>query len=152
MSGFRIEREYPHPVEAVWLAVTDPQIVPQWTAAGRGARPVGFVPEVGCRFRFVARPLPGWNGVVDCEVLAVERPHLLQFTWQGGDGEVPTVVTYRLAPSGEGTRLTYTHTGFTGVGGRAMALLLGAVRRRMLGTALPAVLHRRDDGERPDAG
>lgn len=36
--------------------------------------------------------------------------------------------------------MTYRHTGFTGVGGRMMAVLLGRVRRRMLAEGLPPVL------------
>jgi hypothetical protein len=39
-----------------------------------------------------------------------------------------------------GTRFTWSHTGFAGVGGFAMSRLLGRVRRRMLSEGVPAVL------------
>ena len=56
MSEFRVVRHYPHPVEVVWRALTDPDLVPRWTSTGRGGRPEGFAPVVGTRFRFVAKP------------------------------------------------------------------------------------------------
>jgi len=64
----------------------------------------------------VARPRPGWRGIVDCEVLEVREPSLLRFSF------------------------TYEHTGFTGAGGFLLAQLLGSVRRKMLTIGLPAVL------------
>jgi uncharacterized protein YndB with AHSA1/START domain len=140
MSEIRIVRDYPQSPAIVWRAVTDPALVPQWTATGRGGRPVGFAPVVGTRFRFVARPLPGWRGVVDCEILAVDEPNLLRYSWLGDEGGTTTDVTYRIQPNGTGTRFTYEHTGFTGIGGFFMARLLGRVRTRMLTVGLPAVL------------
>ena len=43
-------------------------------------------------------------------------------------------------PHDGGTRFTYKHTGFTGIGGLFMAQMLGRVRRKMLSVGLPAVL------------
>ena len=103
-------------------------------------RPEGFSTTVGTKFRFVAKPKPGWNGVVDCEVLAVKEPSLLRYSWTGADGGDVTQVVYRLEPHAGGTRFTYEHTGFTGVTGIFMTRLLGRVRRRMLSVGLPAVL------------
>jgi uncharacterized protein YndB with AHSA1/START domain len=140
MARIHIVRDYSHPPAKVWRAVTDPALVPLWTATGQGARPEGFEPVVGNRFRFVARPMPGWRGIVDCEVLEVREPALLHYTWVGAEGEVPTHVTYRLEPVAGGTRFTYDHTGFTGVGGLVMARLLGSVRTKMLTVGLAAVL------------
>jgi uncharacterized protein YndB with AHSA1/START domain len=140
MTEIHIEREYPYPVATVWRAVTDPELVPRWTATGQGGRPVGYAPVVGTRFQFVGKPVPGWNGIVDCEVLEVEEPSVLRFSWVGGEGEAPTFVSYRLAPHGGGTRFSYEHVGFTGIGGFAMSRILGRVRRKMLTVGLPAVL------------
>jgi uncharacterized protein YndB with AHSA1/START domain len=145
VSKISIVRDYPDPVEKVWHALTDPEIVPLWTATGKGARPVGFAPVVGTRFQFVAAPMPGWGGIVDCEVLEVVVPTLLRFSWVGAEGETPTLVAYGLEPHGAGTRLTYEHIGFAGVGGFAMSKLLGVVRRKMLTVGLPAVLADMDD-------
>ena len=146
MSEIRIVRDYPHPPEKVWRAVTDPALVPLWTATGAGGRPEGFSPTVGTKFKFIAKPKPGWNGVVDCEVLEVEGPSLLRYSWTGGDGGGDvTQVVYRLEPYAGGTRFSYEHTGFTGVGGIFMAKLLGRVRTKMLSVGLPAVLGDLDD-------
>jgi uncharacterized protein YndB with AHSA1/START domain len=125
--------------------VTDPALIPLWTATGAGGRPEGFAATVGTKFRFIAKPKPGWDGVVDCEVLEVSEPSLLRYSWTGDeDGDV-TEVAYRLEPHAGGTRFTYEHTGFTGVGGVFMAKLLGRVRSKMLKVGLRAVLNDLDD-------
>ena len=72
-------------------------------------------------------------------------PTLLRFSWTDNSGGDETEVTYRLEPTATGTRLTYEHTGFTGVGGAFMAALLGRIRRKMLRVGLPAVLADLDD-------
>ena len=59
MSEIRIVRDYPYPVITVWRALTDPALVPLWTATGQGGRPEGFSPVPGTRFRFMAKPVPG---------------------------------------------------------------------------------------------
>lgn len=146
MSRIEIVREYTHSPAAVWRAVTDPALIPRWTATGAGGRPEGFETTVGTKFQFIAKPKPGWNGVVDCEVLEVREPSLLRYSWTGDDGGDVTEVVYRLEPTAGGTRFTYEHTGFTGVGGFFMAQLLGRVRRKMLTVGLPAVLADLDGG------
>jgi uncharacterized protein YndB with AHSA1/START domain len=140
MSAIRIVRDYPQDPGKVWRAVTDPELIPRWTATGQGGRPVGFEPVVGNKFQFVAKPVPGWRGIVDCEVVEVREQSLLRYTWVGAEGDAPTYVTYRLEPLADGTRFTYEHTGFTGPAGFFMARLLGRVRTKMLSTGLPAVL------------
>ena len=145
MSEIHIVRDYPHPPAKVWRAVTDPALIPLWTATGAGGRPEGFTPTVGTRFRLIAKPKPGWNGIVNCEVLEVNAPSLLRYSWTGDDGGDTTEVTYQLEPRPGGTRFSYEHTGFTGIGGAFMAALLGHVRRKMLNVGLPAVLNHLDD-------
>ena len=141
MSRYTITREYPYPVEEVWQVLTAPEWVARWTTTGQGGRPEDFAPEVGRRFRFVGRPTMGWAGTVYCEVLEVRAPDLLRYTWKGDEvTDAMTEVTYRLEPVAGGTRFTWTHTGFTGVGGFAMSKLLGGVRRRMLTDGVPPVL------------
>jgi uncharacterized protein YndB with AHSA1/START domain len=140
VTDFCIVRLYPYPIATLWRAVTEPDLVARWTTTGRGGRPVGFVPVVGNRFQLVAKPLPGWRGIVDCEVIAAEEPHLLQYTWVGDEGGRTSLVTHRLDDVRNGTRLTFEHTGFSGVSGFLMAKLLYTVRRRMLAVGLPRVL------------
>jgi uncharacterized protein YndB with AHSA1/START domain len=141
VTDIRIVRDYPHPPAKVWRAVTDPALIPLWTATGAGGRPEGFSPVVGTKFRFVAKPKPGWGGVVYCEVLEADAPSLLRYSWAGDEGGDVTEVAYRLEPHAGGTRFSYEHTGFTGIGGLFMARLLGRVRGKMLSVGLPAVLN-----------
>jgi uncharacterized protein YndB with AHSA1/START domain len=140
VSKIRIVCDYPYPPATVWRAVTDPELIPRWTSTGAGGRPEGFSTEVGTRFRFVAKPKPGWSGIVNGVVLEVQKPRLLRYSWQDGDGGEITEVTYRLDQYEGGTRFTYERTGFSGVGGFVMARLLGRVRRKMLADGLPAIL------------
>jgi uncharacterized protein YndB with AHSA1/START domain len=148
VSEIRIVRQYPYAVIRVWHALTDPEFVPLWTATGAGARPEGFAPVPGTKFRFVAKPKPGWNGIVNCEVLEAREPTLLRYTWTDDRGGDDTLVTYRLEAAGDDTRFTYEHTGFTGIGGLFMAQLLGRIRRKMLSDGLPPVLADLDDDGR----
>jgi uncharacterized protein YndB with AHSA1/START domain len=141
MSGFRIEKVYPRPRWIVWKALTDPALVPLWTSTGQGGRPEGFQPEVGSKFRFVGKPFPGWDGIVRCEVLDVDEPALLRYSWRNKEDDEPSVVSNYLAEEvGPGTRLTWEHTGLRGIEGMFMARLLGRVRRKMMFEGFPAVL------------
>jgi uncharacterized protein YndB with AHSA1/START domain len=143
MTDIHIVADYPYPPAKVWRAVTDPALIPLWTATGRGGRPVGFAPVPGTQFQFIAKPVPGWRGSIECEVLEVREPSLLRYSWT--DDGTTTYVTYRIEPLGGGTRFTFAHTGFTGPGGFFLAKVLGAVRKKMLTTGLPAVLRDLDD-------
>ena len=141
MSNIRIMREYPHPPAKVWRALTDPDVIPLWTSSGRGGRPEGFSPVVGTRFRFVAKPRPGWRGIVECEVLEAREPSLLRYSWVGDENGAVSQVTYRLEPDHSRTRFTFEHAGFRGLGGFFVAkLVLGPVRKKMFDVGLPAAL------------
>ena len=140
MAEIRIVRDYPQPPETVWRALTDPTIIPRWTSTGAGGQPEGFAAAVGTKFRYVAKPKPGWSGIVECEVLEADEPKLLRYSWADPGGGEVTEVAYRLEPRGNGTRFTYEHIGFTGVSGIFMAALLGRVRARMLTVGLRTVL------------
>lgn len=145
MSAIRLVKDYPHSPEKVWRAVTDPALIPLWTATGAGGRTEGFTTVVGTKFQLIGKPKPGWNGVVDCEVLEVLEPSLLRWSWTDTSSGDTTQVLYRIEPHIGGTRFTYEHTGFTGISGFFMAQLLGHVRRKMLNQGLPAVLDDIDD-------
>jgi uncharacterized protein YndB with AHSA1/START domain len=149
MSEFSIVRDYPYPIDEVWHVLTDPDLVARWTTTGQGGRPDGFQPVVGTRFRYIGKPTIGWAGIVYCTVLAVDAPHSLTYTWAGEENGRQTAVTYRLQPTATGTRFTWEHTGFAGLGGKMMATLLGNVRRKMLTDGVPRVLadyHQRHAG------
>src|ERR1700691_6364648 len=141
MSEYQVVREYPKPRPIVWKVLTDPELVPLWTSTGQGGRPEGCSPEVGTKFRYIGKPFPGWDGIVRCEVLAVDEPRLLRYDWRNKESDEPTVVTNRLEEVPGGTRLTWDHTGFRGIEGVFMAGLLGPGRRQKLSRGPPARLH-----------
>jgi uncharacterized protein YndB with AHSA1/START domain len=141
MSGYAVVQDYPYPIEEVWEVLTSPTYVRRWTATGRGGRADGFVPVAGTRFRFLGRPTIGWDGVVHCEVIDVDPPRLLRYSWRNEeDAPGSTEVCYRLIETPSGTRVSWEHTGFVGPMGFAMSRLLGRVRRTMLAEGVPPVL------------
>jgi uncharacterized protein YndB with AHSA1/START domain len=144
-SDIHLVRDYPHPPEKVWRLLVDPALIPLWTSSGKGGRPEGFTPVAGTHFRYVAKPMPGWNGIVECQVLEVREPFLLRYTWLGGEKDDLTIVTNLLESHDGGTRFTWDHTGFTGLGGYIVSRVLNRVRKRMLDDGFTAVLHDLDE-------
>ena len=85
----RIERRYPHSIERVWRAITEPDELAQWFVV----RP-GWKPELG----------ETWHQMgADGRITELEPPRV--FAWEWG------IERYRfeLEPDGDGTRLVFTH-------------------------------------------
>lgn len=132
----KVEAIYPHPVEAVWEALTDAEALGEWLM------PNDFQPRVGHRFQFRTKPAPGFDGIVDCEVIELVERQRLAFTWRGGG--IDTVVTFTLAAVPQGTRLTLEHTGFTGVRAVLVSFILGGGwKKKIIPQHLPHWLARR---------
>jgi uncharacterized protein YndB with AHSA1/START domain len=134
MTELLFDVTYPHTPDRVWRALTEPKALTAWLM------PNDFAPVVGHHFTFRAPPQPWFDGVVRCEVLAVEPPRQLSYTWQGGPMRAPTTVTWTLEPVSEGTRVRLVHAGFTGLGGRIVRLILGSGWRSLLARALPRAI------------
>ncbi len=102
-----VERVVPHPPEKVWRALTQEALIADWLMKN------DFRPTVGARFTFRTQPMPHWNGVVECEVLAVEPHRRLSYSWNAAGGkQLHTTVTWTLAPVEGGTRLRLEQSGF----------------------------------------
>jgi uncharacterized protein YndB with AHSA1/START domain len=141
VSAIRIVRDYPHPPAKVWRALTDPALIALW-----GMRPEGFSPVVGTRFKLVGKPNRGWRGFVECEVLEAREPSVLRYSWIGNDKSPTTTVTFKLASHAGGTRLSFEHTGFKGIGGFFLAhLIMKPGWRKTFGSTFPVVLSDVDD-------
>ena len=106
-ASIRHDVYLPHPPERVWKAITDSAAIAQWLM------PNDFEPRLGHRFTFRTNPMPGLNfdGICHCEVTELDPPRLLAYSWIGGP-LTDTLVTYRLEPEGDGTRLHFEHSGF----------------------------------------
>jgi uncharacterized protein YndB with AHSA1/START domain len=107
-QSIHAEYDLPHSPSKVWRALTESGLLAAWLMAN-DLRPV-----VGHRFTFKAQPMPGWDGIVHCEVLNVEPHALLRYSWRGGaeSSRLDSVVTWTLTPTLQGTKLTLEHSGF----------------------------------------
>jgi len=94
-----VEREFAHPPEKIWRALTQPHLIEAWLMKN------DFVPALHHRFRLSA----DW-GSVDCEVLQIEPNRSLSYTWAAMG--LDSVVTWTLTPAGTGTHLKMEQTGF----------------------------------------
>ncbi|GAA0913851.1 SRPBCC family protein [Virgisporangium aurantiacum] len=130
-----VETDLPYPIADVWAALTDPEALSEWVM------PVeGFEPVPGRRFRFKAKPMPGWDGVINCEVLEIDPPKRMVIRWQGSRMRSPTTLTWTLAETAGGTRFRIDHQGFSGPAAVVSALMHKGGWRRMAANRLPARL------------
>jgi uncharacterized protein YndB with AHSA1/START domain len=99
-----VEREMPHPPQKVWRAITQQPLVEEWLMKN------DIEAVVGRRFAFRAQPMPQWDGVIHCEMLAVEPPTKLVYSWVSMG--VETLVTWTLTPTASGTNVRMEQSGF----------------------------------------
>jgi uncharacterized protein YndB with AHSA1/START domain len=99
-----IEKQFPHPPEKLWRALTESPLVAQWLLNN------DFEPTVGHKFQFRSEPVQGWNGIIDCKVLAIDPLKRLSYTWASMGLE--SVVLFTLTPQDGGTHLRVEQSGF----------------------------------------
>ncbi|HEX9336509.1 MAG TPA: SRPBCC domain-containing protein [Pseudonocardiaceae bacterium] len=109
-SAIRTETFYRHPPARVWRALTDPEALAAWLM------PNDFAPELGHRFTFRTEPVPPYfDGIVHCEVIELDPPKALAYTWCGMPG-MNTVMRWELTETERdgipGTLLVGVHSGF----------------------------------------
>jgi uncharacterized protein YndB with AHSA1/START domain len=125
---------YPHPPGQVWAALTSSEALAAWLM------PNDFVPQVGHSFTLRTRPAPGFDGIVHCQVLELDPPSRMVWSWRGGS--IDTMVTFTLTPDGAGTRLRMHQVGFHGLGAQLTRRILAGGYPRILGERLPSYLAR----------
>ncbi len=101
-----VERDFAHPPERLWRALTQPHLISEWLMKN------DFAAVVGHRFRLQGE----WGGTLDCEVLTIEAHRVLAYSWNFDHAD-PTLtlrstVTFTLTPSAVGTRLRVEQIGF----------------------------------------
>lgn len=92
-------------LEDVWEALTESDMLAKWIWEN------DFKAEVGHAFQFRSEPNKWWDGIVNGEVIKVEKPHLLVYTWSSA-GET-TTISWTLTKESEGTHLHFEQTGFS---------------------------------------
>ena len=98
--------ELPHAPAKVWRALTDPALLAEWLL------PVlDLTLERGAAFTFKTQAYPGWDGTVHCRFVEIAPLRKLSYSW--GVPGMDTVVTFTLAPTATGTRLSLVQSGFT---------------------------------------
>jgi uncharacterized protein YndB with AHSA1/START domain len=138
-----MEVDLPYRPAEVWLALTDPAALADWLM------PVeDFAPIVAQKFTLRAKQMPGWDGVVQCEVTEVDEPNLLAYTWRGSNMRQATTVTWRLSEIDIGTRLRLDHQGFAGMAGVILAFMHRTGWRKIVRSRLAGHLDR--TASRPD--
>ena len=94
-----VEREFPHPPDKIWRALTQPHLIAEWLMKN------DFKAARDHRFNFRA----DW-GSVDCRVLEVEPNRTLSYSWAAYGLE--SVVTWTLTQAGTGTKVRMEQSGF----------------------------------------
>ena len=102
-----LEFDLHHPPEKVWRALTDPVLLTEWLLPV-----VELDLDPGAAFTLQTQPQPGWDGTVKCRFVEIDTNRKLSYTWVVGDMELETVVTFTLAPTPRGTRLSLVQSGF----------------------------------------
>jgi len=99
-----IEREVPYPPAKIWRALTEGPLLEEWLMKN------DFQPIVGHRFSFRSTPVPGWDGIIQSEVLAIEPPERLVYRWDSMG--LASFVAWTLKPTANGTMIRMEQSGF----------------------------------------
>lgn len=106
-AALSLEFELAHSPAKVWRALTDPVLLKEWLLPV-----IGFELTRGAAFTFQGPTMPGWDGIVSCQMLQIEAQAKLSYAWRVGGMEIDTVVTFTLSPIESGTRLGIVQAGF----------------------------------------
>lgn len=105
-----VEKVFPHSQEKLWRALTEGSLLEQWMMKN------DFEPVVGRKFQFRADPMPNWDGIVDGEVLVVDPPRRLCYSWGVGGGKaaggMQWNVEWKLTAVDGGTHVRMEQSGF----------------------------------------
>lgn len=98
-----LEVFYPHSPDRVWQALTDRSILSIWMMDNN------FEARLGHQFQFQSRSLLGQKLIFYCEVLEIEAPKRLIYSWQESLMSKPSRVTWILNPVKGGTQVRLHH-------------------------------------------
>ena len=96
-----LDFQYKTSIEKLWSALTDSSKLAKWVANIHTGQAMenDFKPVVGHHFQFRTQPTEWWNGIIDGEVLIVDVPNRLSYTFASGEEHM---VTWTLQDLGNG--------------------------------------------------
>ncbi|MFN0097768.1 MAG: SRPBCC family protein [Gemmatimonadaceae bacterium] len=122
--------------ELVWRAFTDAPLLKEWLMV------TDFAPPVGRRCTFRMTLIPGFDGLIACEVFDVQPLRRLVYTWDSDGTWGRTTLTRTQVPVGSGTRRTLTHSGFHGFRPFPFSVMMRSGWNGKLTRLVPALLRR----------
>ncbi len=153
-----IKRQLPYPIEKVWKAIADGELLGKWFM------PNDFEPIIGREFTFRKPPQKGWDGITWCQVIDFHPLKTVAYTYRGqATGEktlacagvisdtadkavkgiftqLDTVLRFTVEPNVGGTLVTLEHSGFKGLKLVIVSLVLGMGWKKIMDTRLLEVL------------
>jgi uncharacterized protein YndB with AHSA1/START domain len=108
-SALRFERRYPHAIERVWQAVTDPDEMARWFPSSvvgdraAGSRLVFVDDAQRATAKEAGEPTRAEGPPIEGTVVVHDEPKVFSFTW-GGE-----LLRFELHPHGDETVLVFTH-------------------------------------------
>lgn len=109
----QIKKVYPHSIQAVWKAITTKEALSEWLMPT-----MDFELLQGHSFQFKGKPQGNFDGIVNCEIISVDEPNLIAYSWSAKGFKQPTIVTWQLKSiNDKETSLVLSHSGFVGFNG-----------------------------------
>ncbi|MBE9168512.1 SRPBCC domain-containing protein [Pleurocapsales cyanobacterium LEGE 06147] len=99
----KIDVFYPHPPEKVWRALTNSRALAAWLMNNN------FEPRIGHKFQFYDDSLPGLKMTIQCEIIELDEPNRLVYTWQDCLTAESSLAIWTLTKREEGTQLQLRH-------------------------------------------
>jgi uncharacterized protein YndB with AHSA1/START domain len=156
----KLKTVLPYPQETVWKALTDAELLGSWFMENN------IEPVTGHYFTFRMKPQKGWDGITHCEIIAIEPPKHIAYTYRGeATGEkalacagvhsdtadkltkgifakLDTTLSFSLEPTCGGTILHLKHSGYKGLKLVIISLIMQMGWKKQLNRKLPKVLKR----------
>ena len=99
-----LEVFYPHSPKQVWKALTDRRALSAWMMDNN------FEARLGHQFQFQSRSLLGQKLTIYCEILEIEAPKRLVYSWKESLASQSSRVTWILTPVEGGTQVRLHHS------------------------------------------
>ncbi|MBE9110025.1 SRPBCC domain-containing protein [Nodosilinea sp. LEGE 07298] len=104
-QSINLERFYPHSIDKVWFGLTSRSVLKHWLMEN------DFEPALGHEFQFFLKSELGQEVIIYCEVITLDPPKQLSYTWREQWMDQPSIVTWTLNSVEDGTWLQLCHSG-----------------------------------------